>query len=290
MNESKENHRICICLATDEKYLPYCWNTICSIMCQAKEEYYEFIVLETDLTDECIHSVKTRFSKWPNASIKFIDTTPFSDVLPNNVRAYYSVVTYYRALLFSDLFDAYDKVLYLDSDITVRNNISGLFYTDITDYAAAVIKDYTMDAKMLFDIPIDYQGTRYTAQSYISMVLGLEHFDSYFNAGVILFNLKKCRKLWKYDEVVSAFCRENYYLQDQDALNILMENYVLYLETEWNYQNVYELLKEETSESGKKLWQRVKNNNPCIIHYVSSVKPWNSNECTMKEYYRDFEL
>ena len=286
----EEKNRICICLATDANYFPYCWNTIGSIMSQAGDERYEFIVLETGLTDECMHTAKIKLLKWSNASIRFLDTTPFSEDLPKDVRAYYSVVTYYRALLFSDLFAEYEKILYLDSDVTVRKNISSLFRIDITEYAGAVVKDYTMDAKMLFGIPIDYQGKRYTAQSYISDILKLSDFDSYFNAGVILFNLKKCRELWKYEEILHVLGEQNYYLQDQDALNILMENHLLYLSTEWNYQNVYEFLKEETSKEGKQLWKRVKNTDPGIIHFVSSVKPWNSDVCVLKEYYREFEF
>lgn len=286
----KETNTICICLATDANYFPYCWNTIGSIMSQAEDECYEFIVLETGLTEECMHTAKIKLLKWSNASIQFLDTTPFSEGLPKDVRAYYSVVTYYRALLFSELFAEYEKILYLDSDITVRENIASLYRIDITEYAGAVVKDYTMDAKMLFGIPIDYQGKRYTAQSYISDILKLSDFDSYFNAGVILFNLKKCRELWKYEEVLHVLGERNYYLQDQDALNILMENHLLYLNTEWNYQNVYEFLKEETSKEGKQLWKQVKNTDPGIIHFVSSVKPWNSDVCALKEYYREFEF
>lgn len=290
VTELKDSKKICICLATDENYFPYCWNTICSIMMQAHEEQYEFIVLENHIAEGKKKLAQEQLKKWTNASIRFMDTTPFAEELPNTVRAYYSVVTYYRALLFSDLFEDYDKILYLDSDLVVRKNLAELYDTDISEYAGAVIKDYTMDAKMLFDIPIDYQGTRYNAQGYISEILGLDNFDSYFNAGVILFNLHKCRELWKYEDILDGFSKENYYLQDQDALNILMENHVLHLETGWNYQNVYSYLKEETSEEGKKLWQRVKNDDPGIIHYVSSVKPWNSDKCAMIEHYRCFEL
>lgn len=290
MNDETRDKRICICLATDARYLHYCWNTICSIMQVSTNEEYEFIVLESDLPQESINTIQENIKKWPNAFIRFIDVTSFSSILPSTVRAYYSAVTYYRALLFSNLFEKYDKILYLDSDITVNSNISELYFTDIEGYAVAAVKDYTMDAKMLFDIPIDYQGVRHSAQNYICSALKINEFDSYFNAGVILFNLQECRRLWSFEQVIDVFQKENYFLQDQDALNILLEGHIKYLETKWNYQNVYELLQEESSMGGKILWNKVRQSDIGIIHYVSSNKPWNSDECIMKEYYKSFPM
>lgn len=290
MNQSKhQREKFNICLATDANYLLYCRNTIVSILHQTRAyEFYEFIILSAGLSEDDMNLMRKSLANYSNAEIRFIDTSPYSRNLPQKVRAYYSVVTYYRALLFSDLFHEYDRILYLDSDIMVRGNLSELFHMEIKDYAAAVVKDYTMDAKILYDIPIDYLGKQYTAESYISEVIGIRNFDSYFNAGVILFNLKKCRELWRYEDVLSVFGRETFFLQDQDALNILMENHILYLETKWNFQNVYILLEEETLEEGKRLWQRVKCSDPAIIHYVSSIKPWNNKDCPMISFYREF--
>lgn len=101
-----------------------------------------------------------------------------------------------------------DKVLYLDADIVVYDNLKNLYDTDISKYDFAASKDY------LGKWFIDYR---------------------YLNSGVLLMNLKKMR-----DEGLLAKCREmcvkqKMLLPDQTALNLICKQ-KLYLPRKYNEQ------------------------------------------------------
>lgn len=95
----------------------------------------------------------------------------------------FSIGTLYR-LKIADILSSLDKVLYLDSDVIVTQDISGLWNTDITNYYCAAVKD---------------------AKSTRSKFSNKRHFkkmgidpNKYFNAGVILFNLKKSKRVYPF--------------------------------------------------------------------------------------------
>lgn len=101
-----------------------------------------------------------------------------------------------------------DKVLYLDADIVVYDNLKNLYDIDISKYDFAASKDY------LGKWFIDYR---------------------YLNSGVLLMNLKKMR-----DEGLLAKCREmcvkqKMLLPDQTALNLICKQ-KLYLPRKYNEQ------------------------------------------------------
>ena len=52
---------------------------------------------------------------------------PNDEKVSSDVGVYYSVETNYRLFLFSELFSAYDRMIYLDCDTVVTGDISRLF-------------------------------------------------------------------------------------------------------------------------------------------------------------------
>lgn len=115
-------------------------------------------------------------------------------------------------LLLGDLVDE-DKILYLDIDTIVVRDISNLWKYNIDDYYVAGVKDFGIEKRGNID------------------ELGITR---YINSGVLLFNLKKVRE----DKIIDkwfSFINENRLIfPDQDALNVVCHEKILYLSCIYN--------------------------------------------------------
>ena len=111
-----------------------------------------------------------------------------------------------------------DKLLYLDCDILIQDDLSELFSMDIDDVYAAVTKDH-------FAKKLNYDKA-----------IGVEN---YFNSGVMLLNLKKMRKDNVYEKLLKA--KQNDTLNqcvDQHALNQVFYKQVKFLSPAYNCMTV----------------------------------------------------
>ncbi len=116
-----------------------------------------------------------------------------------------------------------DEVLYLDSDVIINRSLHPLFEYDITDYALAAV----------FDIVFYKAVTSPEEQE-------KKRPDFYFNAGVMLLNLKTFREenlsdlLWK-TKLSSAYDpSEKLKLMDQNTLNEVLATRCLPLPIRYN--------------------------------------------------------
>lgn len=100
-----------------------------------------------------------------------------------------------------------DKVLYLDADILCNRDISPLFDTDISAYELAAVQDH----------------------------IGTYWMGRYFNAGVILFNLKACRQTQLCERSIDYLFSHFLHMPDQTALNRLVQR-ALFLPEIYNDQ------------------------------------------------------
>lgn len=128
----------------------------------------------------------------PDAQVRLYDVTELYEMhLGENVNedCYCSPYTLLRLL--ADLVDMPDKFLYLDADVLICKDVSLLFDIDVegVEYAAAR----------------DYYGKF------------LVHPD-YINAGVLLFNMKKCRETGIYLKAREILRTKKVPFADQSAL------------------------------------------------------------------------
>ena len=128
-------------------------------------------------------------------------------------------------LLFSKLFQNYRRMLYLDCDIIVTGDVGELFDVDLEGKSAAGVEDvgfrwlaYTKRAIFLDNKP-------YNVLNYCTDVLGIKDPGGYVNAGVLLFDLEKCRQKVSFRDVVETLHSRNFFYNDQDVLNILHSIY-----------------------------------------------------------------
>ena len=154
-----------------------------------------------------------------------------------------------------------ERVLYLDSDIVVNTSLTDLFNIDMRDHPIAAVEDYFLSNKKIshsykMDIPeelkpcISYKGE--------------EIFKPYFNAGVILWDLVKCRQEnIAYNLLLAASYYQGVIYADQDILNFVFFKRWVMLDVRCNVQANYNFT-----------FLSLVTESPWIIHYVTDRKPW----------------
>ena len=248
--------------AVDDNYVPFLAVTLESLVAKiSKENFYEIRVLYTHLNDE--HQKALKKYERENLSIEFVDLNERIDKIANKLytRDYFSMTTYYRLFL-PDLYPDLKKVLYLDSDTVLLDDVAKLYNIDLGTNLVGAIPDGAVASIKEF-------------QDYVELVVGLKDYHHYFNAGILLMNLEELRNyrfqvkfMYLLDTVKFKVA------QDQDYLNRLCKGRVTIIDNAWN------------TMPGANPDNRSKS--PKLIHYNLSYKPWHLDNIPYEEYFWDF--
>lgn len=248
--------------AVDYKYAPMLGVTLKSMLQNASKDYfYKIYVLTTNLADDLKEKVLNS-SDAQNASIEFISLKEKLDCYSNmfHLRDYYSQETYFR-LFIASLYPEYDKVLYLDSDLLILDDISKMFNVDLGDNLLGATVEETV-------LTINEFG------EYVEKALGVKR-ENYFNAGIIVINTKKYREEKIQEKFVKLLNRFPFRIaQDQDYLNVLCKDRVHYFDLGWN----------KTSFENPAFH----NEDLKIVHYKMMWRPWKYDGITYGDMYWDY--
>ena len=250
-----------IFFACDNKFVPYMMVTMKSLIENSSpKRTYLIHVLHTDISIHNQGLVKTL--ETPNCMIEFNNVSKELSQIEKKIslRDYYSATTYYR-LFIADMFPQYDKVAYIDSDTIVLKDIAGLVDYDLEDNYIGAIRDQLVAQTDLYG-------------DYAEKVLGVSR-EAYFNAGVVVINCKQFRKKGiqkQFIDFLNTYCFV--VAQDQDYLNILCKNKVLWIDGKWNVQMYGNVSCEEKDIA--------------LIHYNLAAKPWHYEDCRFGKYYWEY--
>ncbi|MBO5328445.1 MAG: glycosyltransferase family 8 protein [Clostridia bacterium] len=243
--EKQSNKIIPIFFASDANYLPYLSVALNSLKDNANKNYvYKIYILHNGITQK--EQLPVKNFEENGFFVEFINVSEKLEEVKNGLqlRDYYTGATYYRIFI-ANMFPEYDKALYLDSDIIVLGDISKLYNYDLKNNLVGAVCDRVVSG-------------HHTFQSYSREVLGIEP-QNYFNAGILLMNLKKFRTDGFYESFKSLLSEYKFCVaQDQDYLNVICKDKVKYLPYSWNTMPV--------GGEGKNL--------PNLIHYNLTLKPW----------------
>lgn len=244
--------------ACDDKFVPYMMVTMKSLIeNSSSKRTYIIHVLHTDISTKNQGLVKTLETE--NCKIEFNNVAKQLEQIEKKIslRDYYSATTYYR-LFIADMFPQYDKVAYIDSDTIVLKDIAKFVDYDLEDNYIGAIRDQLV-------AQTDIYGT------YVEKVLGLSR-EAYFNAGVVLINCKQFRKKGIQKQFIDFLNTYRFVVaQDQDYLNILCKNKVLWIDGKWNVQMIGNPTCEEKDFA--------------LIHYNLAAKPWHYEDCRYAGYF-----
>lgn len=170
----------------------------------------------------------------------------------------------------------WDRILYIDSDVLILQDVQQLLDTDLQDNYAAVVKDF----------------------------LGMERghhkrigHEAYFNSGVMLLNLDRMRKEKLIDTLMEFKKNDPWHeFMDQDAFNCIFQECVVYLPPKYNLMYANNLL------SGKSISQmaefygvtetdmHISMERPAILHLSSPKKPWDTPLAERYLDYREYAI
>jgi len=148
-----------------------------------------------------------------------------------------------------------DRVVYLDCDLVVLGDIATLYDTDLSAFPLAACLDFWLTGAPLFAPPGWDVGEWH---KFLREVVKLSDSKAYFNAGVMVMDLKRFRSSSLIRAADEFLERTNYETPfvDQEALNHVIDGAFVRLDTRWN------------------VLAALGHSDPWIIHYAGPYKPW----------------
>lgn len=194
-----------------------------------------------------------------NMDFHEINETPLTEFI---TWGRWTTSVYYRVFFPSILKDTAERLIYLDCDTIVVNNLNPLFNIDLqSNIVGAVYDNYVKEQKEI----------------------GIEE-GNYFNSGVILIDVKKWNEQGISEKTADYLIKypEKIKFVDQCALNAVLRGHWLALSSEYNF--LYSYLPENFPS--KKLKQFIKDK--VVIHFTLQ-RPWNLTcRNIMRRYYKKY--
>ena len=254
--------------SSSDYFAPYLGITLQSIIEKSDPDYnYDFVVFTKDMS-EFNQKVLSDICNRPNVSLRFVNVKEIFENLNLYTPKHITIETYFR-LIIPVFMKSYNKILFLDSDLLILEDIKNLYNFDIKDYAVAATEECLMSA--LLGICGEY------AVKYMYETLKLKNPDKYFQAGVMIFNIDYFNEHNCSEKLMEMVLNFNYNIVDQDALNELLNDKCFWLPNEWNYPPLQKHMKEmnyleNMSDFIREKYLAVKE--PKILHFADCEKPW----------------
>ena len=253
------NEKINIVFASDDNYAQHIAVVISSIMAKTKAKIC-FFVIDDNISEEKLKKLEKTAASF-SAEINFVKV---QDEKFNNVylSGHVSKAAYFRLALPDILPDNINKVIYLDVDLIVLDDIQKMWQCDLQQLPLAAVEDYGIMA-----------SDRLCKQK--QQVIGLPIGEKYFNSGVLLIDLQKWRQGNYTKKIIELINNNKFPHHDQDVLNKIFIKKWKALDLRWNvippvfylFNKVVFNKKFRSNAVNAKL-------DIGILHYAGSYKPW----------------
>jgi len=160
----------------------------------------------------------------------------------------FTIAAYYRFLIPAALQGFVDKFLYLDADMVCINSLERLKSIAFENKVACVVEDHKVSKETEPHLNLD--GT------------------AYFNTGMMYIDVEKWIGMRVSEKCLELLQTRSFEFRcfDQDALNIILEHHLKYVDSTWNFM----------CNLGERKFEQVKvvPRDTIIIHYIGFNKPW----------------
>ncbi len=262
-----------IALGFDSNFAPFAAVTIKSILLHNSE--INFYLMYDNIKKSDIEKIEKMITECPQKSnkVNWIDMSgKFNNLFTGS---WSSSAVYFPLALPSICKD--DRILFLDADTMVTENLSEFYNQDLTGYYIAGVHDYGMVSNINSGqlIPVD-NDKKLSTKEYFEKILNWdnEEMKKYFNSGMLLMNLKAMRNDNIEEKIYTSLKEHTFAFPDQDCINFVCHNKVKILEPKYNFMILHDDVWNNLSENIKNGLQKYQNeeSTPLIIHFLK--KPW----------------
>ena len=252
-------NKIPVVFSTNDNYVHLCSVAISSVIENASNKnIYEIYVFYTRLSETNILNLENMSKE--NINIKCINIHEYLEYDILYETSEYPIEMYYR--YYAPLILKYEKIIYLDCDIVVIDDIAKLYNESLENKPIGIITDFTHY--------IDEPNTDY-------------------NSGVILFNTEEFEKQ-KIREKCLELLKNNtqYRFPDQTALNIVCKNNAKILKPMYNYQVSMAFFNKFKKKIKKKRFRKLFEDEPIVIHFSYVTKPYKNIYSIYNKYFWEY--
>lgn len=252
-------------LASDNNYAEFVAVVIASALAN-NTDFLHFHLLFNDIDDSTIDLLKAQIPS-DRGELHRYDIWDLQSKLQIRVPDTIAISSYARLLLPSILPYNISKVLYLDCDTVITDNLSEFWNTNLrNNYIAGVLDTLpNNESKLNIGLPIN---------------------APYINAGVLLINLD----LWRTDHLQQRFIdfllghNGQVHHHDQGIINAVCHGKVQVIHPRYNctsnyYSHPYELLQRTNTPFYSREEYEEATSHPAILHFTEGFynRPWTAN-------------
>lgn len=251
-----------ILVATNNNYLLPTMTMLYSLIVHTKEEIIVY-VLHSELTEKEKKKIDRLLLESGHARAEYIQISE-KEFEGYSTEKWISKETYYRLLAQKLLPEDVERILWLDGDTIVLDDLSDFYHMDLGGKLIAAC-----------DLGLEKESNKANALKRLLLPPDARPF----NAGVILYDMRGIREQIDPDIYIQyvQYLGKHLLFADQDVLNAVFYQLVYYVDPHvYNYVRVFEPM-----EKVRKLvdFRKVK-----ILHYNGDSKPWNEDYCGLYSY------
>ena len=255
------DNKINIVFASDNNYAQHTAVAMASVLVNTKvPQKIQFYLIDDEIQPENKEKItKTVQNLGGNIEFIKIKNSRLEDCY---VSGELSRASYFRLDIANILDENIEKIIYLDCDLLVYDDIEKMWQLDMGGKPVAA----TCDLGIMASARVRKQKNKF---------IGLPFDAPYFNAGVLIMDLKKWRD-GNYAEAIIALATQNKYPNhDQDALNKFFMNNWQEIPLRWDViPPVFNLFLKILNKPDLRKKAIEAKLNPAIFHYAGGYKPW----------------
>lgn len=268
------NEQITIVSNFNENYSKFFSCSLISMLSYfSSEKKYEIIILSEDISSQSKNKLNEIIKNKDNVRISYHNPYPYFNLnIPSIREKCYSKDLFIRPLI-PCILTNYDKCIVIDADTICKTDLAKLHDLNIGTNTIAAVRDTVLEGWL-------NQNFNQT-KDYLENGISLTNPYNYCNTGVLILNCKQYREKYSKEYLIKHIENQNYRIYEQDMINILFENDIYFLPTEWNlFTCTNSKIKNslQAAPCNDYLLYQGARKNPLILHYANLPKPWQDSK------------
>ncbi|MCD8352348.1 MAG: glycosyltransferase family 8 protein [Planctomycetaceae bacterium] len=273
INPAFAENNVPVFLGCDDRFFAPALTTIASVMRHASpQNNYDIFIIQDGIAPARLKAAVQWMRRYPNASLRFVDIRPLVEAEGKEAFATNRAISYaaYFRIFAPEVFGAYDKIAYLDSDVVLFGDVADFYHIPLDGMPVGACHDYVTEEQSRVDPGVG---------KFWREKLGMDPGTPYFFSGGLVMDLSLMRERGD----VKAFLEKNRFiggsnLPEQDVMNSVLQGNVTFIDCEWNYLDWW-YDADETSRNFRlmnpadRMTVRMARPNVKVLHYAEK-KPW----------------